>query len=119
MKVSISRNSLQTALQNLVKATPARSTIPILSSVLFTAKEGVLEMRTTDLEITLVTRPEASIESEGGVAVPHRTIMEITNAMPETNITIEADEENRVAIRTSFGNYDISGAPSEDFPAMP
>ena len=91
MKVSISRNSLQTALQNLVKATPARSTIPILSSVLFTAKEGVLEMRTTDLEITLVTRPEASIESQGGVAVPHRTIMEITNAMPETNITIEAD----------------------------
>ena len=119
MKVSISRNSLQTALQNLVKATPARSTIPILSSVLFTAKEGVLEMRTTDLEITLVTRPEASIESEGGVAVPHRTIMDITNAMPETDITIEADEENRVVIRTSFGNYDISGAPPEDFPAMP
>ena len=119
MKVSISRNSLQTALQNLAKATPTRSTIPILSSVLFTAKDEALEMRTTDLEISLVTRAEASIESPGGVAVPHRTITEITNAMPETDITIEADEENRVIIRTSFGNYDISGAAPEDFPAIP
>ena len=119
MKVSISRNSLQAALQNLAKATPTRSTIPILSSVLFTAKDGVLEMRTTDLEITLVTKAEASIETSGGVAVPHRTITEITNAMPETEITIEADEKNRVVIRTTFGNYDISGAAPEDFPAMP
>ena len=76
-------------------------------------------MRTTDLEITLVTKAEASIESPGGIAIPHRTITEITNAMPETDITIEAEEKNRVVIRTSFGNYDISGSPPEDFPAMP
>ena len=43
-------------------------------------------------------------------------ITEITNAMPETEITIEADEKNRVVIRTTFGNYDISGSAPEDFP---
>jgi DNA polymerase-3 subunit beta len=119
MNVSISRNSLQSALQNLAKATPTRSTIPILSSVLFTARKEKLEMRTTDLEITLVTTAQGSVESEGGVAIPHRTLMDITNALPETDVTIESNDEHRVVIQTSFGNYDISGAPPEDFPTMP
>ena len=119
MNVSISRNSLQSALQNLAKATPTRSTIPILSSVLFTARKEELEMRTTDLEITLVTTAQGSVESEGGVAIPHRTLMDITNALPETDMTIESNDEHRVVIQTSFGNYDISGAPPEDFPTMP
>ena len=119
MNVSISRNSLQSALQNLAKATPTRSTIPILSSVLFTARKEELEMRTTDLEITLVTTAQGSVESEGGVAIPHRTLMDITNALPETDVTIESNDEHRVVIQTSFGNYDISGAPPEDFPTMP
>jgi len=119
MNVSISRNSLQSALQNLAKATPTRSTLPILSSVLFTARKEKLEMRTTDLEITLVTTAQGSVESEGGVAIPHRTLMDITNALPETDVTIESNDEHRVVIQTSFGNYDISGAPPEDFPTMP
>ena len=114
MNVSISRNSLQSALQNLAKATPTRSTIPILSSVLFTARKEELEMRTTDLEITLVTTAQGSVESEGGVAIPHRTLMDITNALPETDVTIESNDEHRVVIQTSFGNYDTTRGFSYD-----
>ncbi len=119
MKVCISRNSLQSALQHLAKATPTRSTIPILSSVLFSARDNGLEMRTTDLEITIVTQADATVSAEGGVAVPHRTLMDITNALPETDIVIEANDNHRVAMKTSFGNYDIAGASPSDFPAMP
>ena len=43
MKLSTSKTELQTALQKLSKATPTRSTIPILSSVLFEVnKDGVI-----------------------------------------------------------------------------
>jgi len=37
MKFSTSKNELQQALQKLSKATPTRSTLPILSCVLITA----------------------------------------------------------------------------------
>jgi DNA polymerase-3 subunit beta len=76
-------------------------------------------MRTTDLEITIVTQADATVSAEGGVAVPHRTLMDITNALPETDIVIEANDDHRVAMKTSFGNYDIAGASPSDFPAMP
>ena len=119
MKVSISRNSLQSALQLLAKATPTRSTIPILNSVLFSARKEGLEMRTTDLEITIVTQMDAVVSEEGGAAMPHRTLMDITNALPETDIAIEVNEDQRVVMKTSFGNYDIAGASPNDFPSMP
>lgn len=119
MKVSISRNSLQSALQQLAKATPTRSTIPILSSVLFSARKDGLELRTTDLEITIVTQTNATVSEEGGVAMPHRTLMDVTNALPETEIIIKANDDNRVVMKTSFGNYDIAGASPNDFPSMP
>jgi DNA polymerase-3 subunit beta len=118
MKINLSKQTLQTALQNLGKATPTRSTIPILNTVLFTAK-GSLNLRTTDLEISIVALVESKIEEEGAVAIPYRTLSETVNAMPDTEIFIEADEDNRVEIRTDFGNYDIAGSSAEEFPATP
>tara|TARA_B100001750_G_scaffold188167_1_gene157786 strand:+ start:171 stop:1286 length:1116 start_codon:yes stop_codon:yes gene_type:complete len=120
MKITISRNTLQTSLQHLAKATPTRSTIPILSHVLFSARENELELRATDLEITVITKVRATIESgEGSIAIPHRTLMDITNALPETEISIEVINETRIIIQTSFGNYDIAGSAPEDFPSIP
>jgi len=119
MKITISRNALQASLQHLSKGTPTRSTIPILNHVLFSARENELELRATDLEITVVTIISASIEGEGSIAIPHRTLMDITNALPETEISIEVINESRIIIQTSFGSYDIAGSEPEDYPSMP
>ncbi|MFQ6673226.1 MAG: DNA polymerase III subunit beta [Fidelibacterota bacterium] len=119
MKFSIEKSTLQEALQNLARATPTRSTIPILNSVLVNAGDGKLTMRATDLEITLVLTVDATIGEGGAVAVPHRTLMEITAAMPETSIEIKADDQNRVKIRTNFGSYDVAGSGADEFPGVP
>ena len=55
MKNSTSKTELQRALQKLSKATPTRSTIPILSCVLIEATEEGTTLRSTDLEITIIT----------------------------------------------------------------
>ncbi len=98
---------------------PGRSTVPILNSVLFEAEENALVLRATDLEITMVIRLNVNIRETGSVAIPHRVLMETTNAMPETDLSIEADEKWRVTIDTDFGSYDISGSDGDEFPAIP
>jgi len=118
MKISLSKQSLQTALGNLGKATPTRSTIPILNTVLFTAKD-TLSLRTTDLEISIIALVESKINEEGSVAIPYRTLSDTVNAMPDTELVIEADEKNRVEIKTDFGSYDIAGSSAEEFPTTP
>ena len=119
MKISLEKIKLQEALQNLAKATPTRSTIPILNSILFVAEKNTITLRATDLEITMIIRMDTGINEPGSVAIPSKVIMEITNALPPTDIHIHADENNRVRIKTSLGNYDIAGSNPDEFPSIP
>ena len=119
MKFSISKNELQQALQKLSKATPTRTTLPILSCVLITATNDKTTLRTTDLELTIDLEISVSIEEEGSAAVPLKQLYDITNELPETRITLIVDIKNKIEIRTSSGTYDLMGKQKEEFPIMP
>lgn len=119
MKISTSKTELQNVLQKLSKAVPTRSTLPILGCVLFEASENKTVLRTTDLEITIISEIPVSIEETGATAIPLKTLLDVTNELPETRITIITDENNKVELRTETGVYDLMGKPAEEFPAIP
>ena len=54
MKFTIDKVTLLKNLQLLSKAIPSRSTLPIISSALFTVKGNDLSLRATDLEISII-----------------------------------------------------------------
>ena len=62
MKFSTSKNELQEALQKLSKATPLRSTLPVLSCVLINATNEKTTLVATDLELTIDIKLSVSIE---------------------------------------------------------
>jgi len=120
MKFSTTKNELQSALQKLSKATPSRSTLPILNSVLINVSENETTIKSTDLEITVIVKMPASIESVGGVAAPLQMLLNITNELPdEMRVELEVDAENKISISTEYGNYTIVGKPAEEFPNTP
>ena len=119
MKIRINRNTLLETLQKLSKAAPNRSTIPILNNFLFSTEINNLQIRATDLEITLISSLGVKIEESGSVAIPQKTLIEITSALPETEMVIEVQENNKVVIKTKEGNYNISGSDSKEFPNIP
>ena len=120
MKISTTKPELQVALQKLSKATPTRSTLPILSNVLFVVEENETTLRTTDLEITISLKLPASVEMAGSICMSLQTLLSLTNEMPEeARITITAKEDNNIEINTDVGSYDIVGKPADEFPATP
>jgi len=119
MRISTSSDELLKTLQKLSKGTPARSTLPILSCVLFEVDSNGVSLRTTDLEITINCKMEASIEEPGSAAIPLQTLMDITNEMSDTRITLSVDEGQKVELITDSGIYDLMGKPVEEFPALP
>lgn len=119
MRLSTSKKELRNALQKLSKATPARSTLPILSCVLFKADEGETILRSTDLEITYVTKIPASVEKTGEAAIPLHTLLDITNELPEGRLTISVDPQNKVELISDTGVYDLMGKPADEYPSMP
>ena len=120
MKISTTKPELQSALQKLSKATPTRSTLPILNFVLFSAEEGETTLRATDLEITVVVKLATSTEETGAAALPLQTLLDVSSELPdETRITIDVGEKNKTKITTDIGTYDITGKTADEFPATP
>ena len=119
MKFSTSKLELQKALQKLSKATPTRSTLPILNCVLVNVDSDQTILRTTDLEITIQVEIASSYEEKGSAAFPLKTLLEITNELPDIRLTISVDTNYKTTIETEVGKYDLMGKPPEEFPATP
>ena len=118
MKFSTSKIELQKALQKISKATPTRSTLPILSCLLITTtKKGTL-FRATDLEITIQVELPVSVEEEGSTCLPIKTLLNITNELPETRVTISVKSQ-KAKIKTDFGEYDLMSKHADEFPEIP
>jgi len=119
MKYSTSKNELQSALQKLSKAVPNRSTLPILSCVLIDVSESGVTLRSTDLEITITTTIDSSIEKQGSAAIPLQPLLDIAGELPDdTRVEMEVDDKN-VKINTDFGSYDLMAKDVEEYPSAP
>ena len=68
MKFTIDQKLLHTNLQFLSKATPQRSTMPIIGCGLFKINKDILNIRTTDLEITISKNCKIINGEDGSIA---------------------------------------------------
>ena len=119
MKFSTSKTELQQALQKLSKATPTRSTLPILGCALIEARDEKTILKTTDLEISIQVEIPSSLENSGQAAIPLKTLLEVTNELPEVRLTIEVDDKNKATISTDLGQYDLMAKNPDEFPKTP
>jgi len=119
MKFSTSKTELLQALQKLSKATPTRSTLPILGCVLIDVGNEKTILKTTDLEISIQVEIPASLETEGRAAIPLKTLLEVTSELPDVRLTIDVDDKNKATITTDLGEYDLMAKPSDEFPKTP
>ena len=94
-------------------------TLPILSNILLEAEKGGLKISATNLEIGLIAKVRAKIESEGKIAVPGRIIGGILSQLDDGNqITLE--EKNSILKMIYNGNSAaIKGMDARDFPIIP
>ena len=121
MKVRANAGTLSKLLQIVVRAVPAkpRPTLQLLTAVLIEAKEGVLRMSATDMEISLSLGARAPVEEEGRAAVPARVLAEILASLPAEEVLLEADEK---AATVSHGKsaYELRAfANPHEFPKLP
>ncbi len=116
MEFSIDKNDLLKNLQLLSKAVPSRSTLPIISSALFTVNNDNLNLRATDLEISLNIKCKVSDFSNGSIAIPLSKLLEITSVMPAGLLKFNVSDIGKVNITSESGKYTIMGQPSDEFP---
>ena len=72
MKFSVAREALLKPLQAVIGVVERRQTMPILANVMLVAKDGLLAVTATDLEVELVANAAVDVDGAGEVTVPGR-----------------------------------------------
>lgn len=119
LSLSISRESLLQALQKLNPITERRSTMPILSTILFEAVDhNKLRLNATDLFISYSISVPAKIRYKGSVCITAKTIYDIAKHLPEDTLDLVVGKNWWVEISCGKTNYKIPCIGSEDFPLI-
>ncbi|MAV65348.1 MAG: DNA polymerase III subunit beta [Candidatus Marinimicrobia bacterium] len=116
MKFSIKNNVLNEALKNLNRVVPTRTTLPVLSSVLFSSDGEKLSLRSTNLEVSLEYVLSAEIIEPINIAIPISKIFSITSALKNETLSFSISDNEKIEIKTDFGRYKIVGLSPENFP---
>jgi DNA polymerase-3 subunit beta len=119
MKFTISKESFLDAINQVQHVVSSRTTLAILSNVLLKAKDGVLELTTTDLDVGVTCSVPAEVDEPGATTLPARRLATIVRELPSEEIEVKVDEKNVASIRSGPSYFKVLGLTSEEFPALP
>jgi DNA polymerase-3 subunit beta len=92
----------------------------VLGGIQLRAEAGRLHLAATDMEVSLRTELDCSVEGEGSVVVPGRLLLDISRTLPDSEVSIEHKPEEAVVVVTcGTANYRLHTYSAEDFPRLP
>src|SRR5207244_12383526 len=64
-------------------------------------------------------RHPAGIRKPGAVALKHKELYDIVRALPERNLVLKREANNRVKLTSGAAEFNIVGQAAEDYPPFP
>lgn len=118
--VTVDQSDLGSALQAVGRAVAGRTTLPALSGVHLQARDGLLVLTATDLELTIRARIPARVGEPGEAVLPARYLAEFVRRVPSGEIALAVDPARHSGtLRWGRSEHTIHGFPPADFPAAP
>ena len=118
MKVIIPLGELVKKMNAISSVVPTRTTMPILSTVLMSAKDKDIYFSATDLDISVRSKVEGEVKEEGAIAAPARKVAEIVKSLSGKDVSLAVDGE-KLTIQCGKSRFVVNGRKSEDFPKLP
>ena len=119
MEFSVKRNDLMEELDLTQGVVERKTTIPILSNLLFETKGDRLNITATDLELSICTGCPAKVKKEGGGTIPAKKLLELVRLLPNDEIRFKLLENHWVQIQSGKRNYKLVGMSKDNFPTVP
>ena len=119
MTFSSNKRVLYEALQTVSRAVAPRTTLPILSNVLFEVEGDQLHLVATDLEMSMECRLPVQEAQAGAVTIPAKVLSEVVGSLPDANVHLSTDERQVLTLTCEKSRYSIHGLPAEEFPQPP
>jgi DNA polymerase-3 subunit beta len=127
LKLTISRQHLNDAIQHVSRAVAARTTIPILSGIKIDVTYNGITLTASDTDISIQSfipaetekEQHATIEWIGSVVLPAKFFVEIIKKLPQEEVWIEVGDRFQTVIRSGSTEIQLAGLDPEEFPVLP
>lgn len=119
MKIVCNKSDLLKGVNISLRAVPTRTTMSILECILIDATESEIKLTSNDMELGIETVIEGEIVERGKAALDAKFLSEIIRKLPDSEITIETDENYVATITCEKSVFTISGKDGDDFSYLP
>lgn len=119
MKLEINKERLLKAIQKTEKVCGKNVSLPVLSCLFLEAKDNLLEIKSTNLDISIVYKISSKVSEEGTVVIPANVISSYISNLPKSDTTISLElKENNLHLNTKSSDTTIKTQPKDDFPEI-
>lgn len=119
MKIICSKSELLQGVDTVLKAVPAKTTMPILECILIDTTDGQIKLTANDMELGIETKIKGDILDKGKIALEAKLFSEIVRKLPDSEVTIQTDENFRTLIKCEKAKFNIAGKSGDDFSYLP
>ena len=119
MKIICSKAELLQGVNTVLKAVPAKTTMPILECILIDTTDGQIKLTANDMELGIETKIIGDILDKGKIALEAKLFSEIVRKLPDSEVSIQTDDSYRALIKCEKAKFNIAGKSGEDFSYLP
>ena len=119
MKIVCEKEKLLKAINSVVRAVPTRTTMPILEGILIQTNKNQIKLTSYDLELGIEYTMDCNVLQEGNTVVNSIMFSEIIRKLPDTDISIELNENNLLVIECEGSLYKLATMNPDEFPELP
>lgn len=119
MKIKCQKSDLQNSVNIVLKAVPAKSTMPILECLIIEVSESSIKLLSNDMELGIETLVKGEIITPGTIAINAKVFSEIVRKLPDNEVSIETDNNYMATIICEKSKFNISGKTADEFPSLP
>jgi DNA polymerase-3 subunit beta len=118
MKLQVTQENLNRALNSVARVANSRGTLPILANVLIKTSNNRLSLSATNLDIAITHYIGAKVKDEGSITVPARLMQDFVGSLPDGIIELDL-QETKLHVSTDQYQSVVNGIVADDFPVMP
>ena len=117
MNFTITRQNLHTGLAAVSASIPSKTTLPVLSNILFEAKEDGVWMSGTDLDVAVRVKVLADVKEAGTLTAPGKKLQEIARELPDEPVEVTT-RGDQIELSCGRARFKLNGLPADEFPTL-
>jgi DNA polymerase-3 subunit beta len=118
MKFKITRQNLHNGLVAVSASIPSKTTLPVLSNILFATDGDGVWMNGTDLDVAVRVRVPAEVAESGSLTAPGKKLQDITRELPDQLVDVTT-QNDQIELRCGRSHFKLNGLPADEFPTLP